>query len=350
MILVGVARDLVNWWLAQLTAILPEAWRSLNSRPSDAVVIASAGPLDDPLRSVTLIERRAGEETVLGQFSLAGDEFADIAQMAGRPVVLRLAEGDVLGKTLSLPLAAERQLGQVLAFEMDRETPFAPEEVFWNHHVVRRDRKAGQVWVRLLLVPKTKLAQLLGALDHVGIRPRRIELAEGPNQGGYLPLDEGLGSPDHGRRWLLRRALACCLILALAAAAIPFARQAIALASIEREIAADRVAVADAEKLRREIDRLSGSADLVAGERAKAGEPLAILAALTRLLPSDTYMTDLTQQQGKVTLAGRSASTSRLIAILSESRLLHDPAFAAPVTRMAAGRLELFTITAAVAP
>ena len=39
----------------------------------------------------------------------------------------------MLAKTVTLPLAAERELEQVLAFEMDRETPFKAEELYWIH-------------------------------------------------------------------------------------------------------------------------------------------------------------------------------------------------------------------------
>jgi hypothetical protein len=36
-------------------------------------------------------------------------------------------EADVLSKTMTPPLATERDLAQILAFEMDRETPFNAE-------------------------------------------------------------------------------------------------------------------------------------------------------------------------------------------------------------------------------
>jgi hypothetical protein len=58
----------------------------------------------------------------------------------------------------------------------------------------------------------------------------------------------------------------------------------------------------------------------------------------------------VTAQQRKVTLSGRSAAAARLIGALSASKGLRKVAFAAPVTRLDAIRVELFTITAEVAP
>jgi general secretion pathway protein L len=267
-------------------------------------------------------------------------------QQAGPRLVLYEVE-----VTISWALAAERHLDEVLTFEMDRETPFSAEEVFWSQRIARRDRRTGQLWVRLLLVPRAKLIQLLGALDQAGVRPQRAEIAAGPDRDSYLPLD-GHGGSGHvsAHRALLWPALACCIVLALAATIVPFVRQSAALAGIEGEIAADRSAAAEAQKLRQEIDQLSNNADLVGIERSKGGRPLAILASLTRQLPGDTYLTDFVQQQGKVTLTGRSAAASRLIAILANGERLRNPTFAAPVTRIAANQLEIFTITAEVVP
>jgi general secretion pathway protein L len=346
-----MVREFFRWWLGQLSDLLPERWRRLGSHDTDAVMITPEGPLGEAVDSVIVGLRRNGQETTLGRFRLGSDELPEIPRRAGKPVVLRLGEGDVLGKTLVLPLAAERHLDEVLTFEMDRETPFSAEEVFWSQRIARRDRRTGQLSVRLLLVPRAKLIQLLGALEQAGVRPQRAEIAAGPDRDSYLPLDSHGGSGHvSARRALLWPALACCIVLALAATIVPFVRQSAALAGIEGEIAADRSAAAEAQKLRQEIDQLSNSADLVGIERSKGGRPLAILASLTRQLPGDTYLTDFVQQQGKVTLTGRSAAASRLIAILANGERLRNPTFAAPVTRIAANQLEIFTITAEVVP
>jgi general secretion pathway protein L len=68
------------------------------------------------------------------------------------------------------------------------------------------------------------------------------------------------------------------------------------------------------------------------------------------MLPDDTYLTELVQQQRKVTISGRSAAASRLIAILAAGDQLRNPTFTAPVTRIEANHFEVFTISAEVAP
>src|SRR5438874_1264806 len=133
--------EFLGWWLSQLADLLPEQLCRFGSRDVDAVVISPVAPLSESVDGVLVSLRRNGQETTLGRFELARGELADIPRLAGRPAVLRLVADDVLGKTLVLPLAVERQLDQALAFEMDRETPFLAEEVFWTYRVARRDRR-----------------------------------------------------------------------------------------------------------------------------------------------------------------------------------------------------------------
>src|SRR5712671_8168227 len=156
-----MVREFFTWWFGQLADLLPQQLRRSAFTAADALVITPIGPLGHGVEAVTAGLRRNGKETALGHFGLGAVGLAELPRIAGRTTVLRLGEADVLGKTVTLPLAAERELDQVLAFEMDRETPFSPEDIFWNHRVAQRDRSRGQLAVRLLLVPRTSLAALL---------------------------------------------------------------------------------------------------------------------------------------------------------------------------------------------
>jgi general secretion pathway protein L len=314
------------------------------------MVIKPIGPLGRGIEAVAIGLRRNGRETPLGRFGLGATDLAELPRKTGRTAVLRLTEQDVLGKTVTLPLAAERELEQVLGFEMDRETPFKAEEIYWNHQIDGVDRQNGRLSVRLVLLPKANLAPLLTALGQFGIRPRRAEIADGPDAGAYLPLEGDGGRTHRASHRLIWSAAVCCAILGVAAVVTPFLRQERALASLDQQIAVGRTAAAEADSLRQEIDRLTGSADFIESERDKAGRPLAVLAAATRVLPDDTYLTEMELQKRKVTLTGRSAAAARLIGPLAADGSFRNPGFAAPVTRVEALHTELFTINAEVAP
>jgi len=345
-----MVREFFAWWCAQLAELLPQELRQSALGTSDALVITPIGPLGQAVEAVAVDLRRNGKESPFGHFALGAIAVADLPRTAGRITVLRLAEADVLGKTVSLPLAAERELDQALAFEMDRETPFAAEELYWNHRVIGADRQNGRLSVRLSLVPRANLDPLLTDLAAVGIRPRRVEIADGPDKGTNLPLNGDGTRTHHTSHRLLWPAAACCAALAVAAVATPFVRQELTVASLNREIGSARAAAAEADTLRQDIDRLSGSAGFIESERDKAGRPLVVLAATTRILPDDTYLTEMEMRQRKVILSGRSAGAARLIGALAADPEFRNPGFSAPVTRLEALRTELFTINTEVRP
>ncbi len=342
------------WWGGQLAELLPSWLHRSSLTGADALVIVpKALGARDPNSADDVVAaslRRNGKEVPLGEFAPDAPELGQLPQSPSRPAVLRLASADVLQKELTLPLAAQAELDQVLGFEMDRETPFAAQEVYWSHRVEAVDRQQRRLSVRLSLVPKGNLAPLLSALARAGVAPRWAEFGDGSSPNGYLPLDGARGRPQDRSQRLVWPAAACCALLALGAVVVPFARQTAELAALDRAIAVNRKTANQAEALRRDIDGLSHSAELVNGELDKAGRPLEALAALTRLLPDDTYLTELDLRQRKLTLSGRSAGAARLIGVLAADPEFRNPAFAAPVTRLEALHTEVFSIVADVGP
>ena len=343
-------RDFFTWWFEQLADLLPSRLRRSAPTAEDATVIIPIGALDETIDEVAIGLRRSGKENLLGQFPLSASGLANLPNSSGRPAVLRLGEDDVLAKTLVMPLAAERDLDQALLFEMDRETPFKPDELYWNHRVEAVDRQNGRLQVRLVLAPKANLSPLIERLEGAQIRPVRAEIADGPDAGFWLPLDNRRQTVDRGSGRLLKLLAACCALLALAAIVIPFVRQSITTADLDQSLAAGRAAAGEADKLHGEIARLTGSADLIVREREKVGQPLPVMAAATRVLPDDTYLTEMQLQQRKLTMSGRSAAAAKLIGAMAADNEFHNPTFAAPVTRIEALKQEIFTIVTEVAP
>ena len=337
------------WWFGQLAELLPSWLRRSTPANADALVITPREPLDQT-RTVAVGVRRNGIQQPLGEFALAAPELRQMPRSPNRPPVLRVTKADVLEKTLNVPIAAQGDLNQVLAFEMDRETPFTPDEVYWVYNVESVDRQRGRLAVRLLLMPKASINHLLSALAQAGIVPRWAEIADGGAASPVLPLNGGRGRPQQPSRRLVWAAAICCAVLAVAVIATPFARQSITLAALDREIALGRSTAAQAENIKRETDRLMRSADLVKSELRKVGRPLEILAAATRLLPDDTYLMELELRQRKLTLSGRSAGAARLIGALAADGTFRNPTFAAPVTRIEALKVEVFTIVAEIEP
>ncbi|WP_165982920.1 PilN domain-containing protein, partial [Dankookia rubra] len=175
------------------------------------------------------------------------------------------------------------------------------------------------------------------------LAPAGLEAEAADGTPRAIPLDEATPPSPRRETWR-RRGLAAagtaCAGLAIAAIALPFGLQSMALADAERQIEALAPRVAEAEALRRRMAEAKGGQDAFAAERARVGDALQAIAAITDILPDGTWLTELTLRQRKLGMAGRSAGAARLIGLLSADPTIGDAAFAAPVTRAEGTRAE----------
>lgn len=333
-------RDFLLWWWRQIFSLLPQRFITNHVLVSDLAIISPFG--EDFARPLGIdILRRSGDATMpIGRFSLDDDGLArarqEMAGLSGQSI-LALPPGLVLSKTLHLPDQVERDLDQVLRYQMDEETPFTPDEVFWIWTVVARDRVAKRIEVRLDLVPKKAIAPLADYLAGQGIAIRALSAA-GPDGGTLiLPvLDPDLREPSPV--WLRPR-LFWGLSAGLAAALLvcPFLLQSLAFARVEARIAASQDAAGRASAAEARLDGTADGGGDVMAERARLADPLSLLAALTAVLPEDTYLTDLSLKGWHLSMVGQSAGATRLIGILAADGRFSDPSFNAPVTRLGNG-------------
>lgn len=329
--------EFLSWWFGQLAALLAPL-RGVAHLP-DALLLRP-----DAAGGLTLARRRRGQET-----SLPALAHGQAPMPPGRRETLVLAMSSrLLLREVTVPLAAERSLESMLAYEIDRLTPFAAADVLWTHRVLGRDRALGRLRLELALVPRAALAPVLSRLAELGMVPQALEAA-GPD-GAIRRI--ALAPPDPARLSARRRqerwALAACVAVALALAALPFLRQSLALADTAAKIAALRPAVQQAEALRQHIIAGAGTGRLAAA-RAQAGDALLGLSALTELLPDDTWLTSLSLRKRQVSIEGHSAEATRLIALLAADPRLRNPAFIAPVVRAEDGS-DIFSIRAGLVP
>jgi len=335
-------REVFLWWLRQMLALLPQRLLP-DASQADALLVTAEPP------GIRLSVRRRRRETPLGQFRLdeSGQRAAKTAirQRAGR-VILRLDPTAVLERKVTLPLAAERDLSRMLRYEMDRLTPFTAEQVFWSASIERRDRAAGRLELSLALLPKSSVQALFAPLEAIGLRISAIETA--CRNGALRTID--LAPSSARRRRLLAVAGGVVAVLAVAAIATPYVMQSLALGAVEARIAALQPRIAQVEELRRHIAAGSAGNDVIAAEHARIGDALQVLATVTDVLPDDTVLADLSLHQGKLNISGRTGAAPQLIPAMAGDPILHNPSFAAPVTRTSDGKADTFVIRAELNP
>lgn len=347
-------RHFLSWWGAQLRDLVPARWRAAPAGPANALVFALRPEPGSGDALIVVSERRNRRETERLRFSLADAGFAPAEPLARQrrrdlPVVLRPPPSWLLEREVTLPLAAADELGRVLAYEMDRFTPFQSDEVYWSFQVRSRDAGTGQVRLVLSLVPRALLLGLTAPLERAGAAPSALEFAAPGGMVRIIGIERPPSRQQRRRRRVVLLEAAACAALALAALALPLVRQSVALDSVNARIAALQPRVDKVEALRRRLANAHNGADTIAREEQRIGNPLRVLASLTELLPDDTYLTSFGLHDRTLTLEGQSAAAAKLIGGLSSDPLIQEPAFTAPVTRTRNGT-DLFALRAKIAP
>ncbi len=342
--------EFLAWWLTQWRDLLPRSWRERGAERTPYLVL-SPDRLVAPA-SIAVSFATGGIERALGRVTPeagGGRALAGLLGNRARPstLVLRVPSGTVLSRDVTLPLAAERDLSRVLLYEMDRLTPFAADELLFSHEVLRRDRAAARITLRLSLAPRAGLDPVIEQLARAGLAPDAIEGREADGALRRIVL-ASRGGAD--RTALVERAAwAVAALLAVVCVAVPFLRQGSELAASAATIEALRPRVATIAAIRNRIEASAAGTDVLAAAEREVGDPMQTLATLTELLPDDTFVTDLSLTGRKLTINGQSASAAKLIGLLSTDTSLRDPSFVAPVTRLETSHTDLFSIRADVA-
>jgi general secretion pathway protein L len=272
------------------------------------------------------------------------------AGAAGVPRWLLLDATQVLRPHLMVPAGAEPRLREMMAHEIDRQTPFALDQVTFEARVLARDVATRQLRVELVVLPLAQLQSLLARLGPLAAGLAGIDVLGADHR----PLGVNL-LPQAARTQRGDRARALNFALGAAAAAIVLVSLWITLGNRQDANAAwdERVAAAqrearEARKLRNSLESSVRAANFLARQRARQPTVLEVLADLTRRLPDETWLEKVAINGGNVVLIGQSDHASALVGLLQDSALLHKPTLTGSVQADPRTGKERFTLTAVV--
>lgn len=317
------------WWGGELTALLPARLRGWVRRGPDVLWLGVQGG--------TATLRRARTGTVLA--SIATDLPEDVQRAtlvdACRDVdpddlrmLLVVPATQVLVRKLTLPAASANDPRKVAGFEIDRQTPFKPDQVYYDVHVTRAAAPAGQVVLELIVVPKAELDPLLERCATLGATPDAVDvqLGDGKLAGvDLLPPGRRPRRPDGRRRtnWILA---AVCVLLAVLLLSQWLANRRAALAKMQDEVDAMRAQAAQSDQLRAQLEGAIAVSRFLVKRKAENPSALAVLDDLTRRLPDTAWLDSLTlDDSGSLDIRGEAAKAAALVQALGDSPLLQEP-------------------------
>jgi len=286
---------------------------------------------------------------------------ASLLQRAGESrsrAKLALGPNESLLRRVSFPAATEENLRQVLAFEMDRLTPFRVDDVYFDYRIAGRDAAAGTVAVILGVARRDIVDARIAQLRDLGVNLQgvtlRDDLAAGPSALELMPSEQrGMRESANQRNLRLGLSVAVALLL-IAVLALPIWRKREAAIAMLPLLAKAEAEARATEAIAREVDRQVADYNYLHGRKYGTQPALAYVEELSRLLPDNTWLQQLEiKPVGKtreVQVTGETPSSSRLIELLQQSQLLQNARTSGTTTRGSQPGVERFMIAADATP
>ena len=338
-------RVFFTWWGEELSSLLPEFLLTIfrNGKP---VKLYYA---EETLR---LVNHGVTGEEVHNNF-LNGIDFDDPDQKkvltGASEVRLCLEKKKYLIKKVTLPIETEENLREVLSFEMDRQTPFTANQVYYDYVVSGRDKKARTLEVTLVLAPIERLTYALEVLQGNKIVINAISPCEEHigifNRVNLLP-PEKREKPKKGFRYINYLLLLILFLLLLANLALPIWQKSIYAKKLELEVDEFKQKSVEAVALRKKVDQAKLENKFLEEKKRDTFQILQILNELTMVVPDDTWVSNFEVRNREVHLHGQSVASASLISLIDASPLFNNVSFRSPVTQNRKNNTERFHISA----
>ncbi|WP_119681587.1 PilN domain-containing protein [Indioceanicola profundi] len=343
------AKVAAAWWLSELAGLVPDRLRSLPRQGGRLVLRLGTNGAD-------LLVEGGRESKLAGHITFQEANRASVCKLVVQlnperecAAHLQLPASSALRTTIQLPIAAETNLQEVIDFEMDRQTPFRPEQVYTASKIVNRDPTNHILTVELTLVLRSLADAAIQRVATMGITPKRIEIARTKGQGAdqlEVPSIADRSGKARDRLTLVLGGLAA--ILAMTALTIPIREAKRAAAAAEREFAEVRATAEAVADVSQKLEALRVEAGYLV--RLKNAKPMAsdILLEITRLIPDDAWLTELEIASDEIRVSGYARSASGLVGTLEGSSLFRETAFRAPVMLDTKAERERFSLSARI--
>ena len=349
-----------RWWTGELARLVPERFAGLGGA-GRAPVIAMAGD------ELVLVEPRSAvgpESRVdLGGLDEARrrEALRALLERAGESRArtrITLEPGEALVRRVNMPAATEENLRQVLAFEMDRLTPFRAEDVYFDYRVVARDAAAGQLAVQLAVARRDLVDARVERVRSLGASVQGVTVREDLAQAGphldLLPLEQR-GERESSRVRIIQWALAgVVVLLAAVALLLPVWHKRAAVISTFPLVTKARQDAEATDAIARELEKQVADYNFLLAKKHASYPALAYIEDVTRLMPDNTWLQQLDiKAVGKareIQLSGETTSSSKLIELLEQSRVLQNAMTRGTETRGSQPNTVRFMIAAEPRP
>lgn len=305
--------DFWAWWISELT--------HLSNVVADWFRYGFRSPLLLRLHGSD-VELFRYNNSILGKMqTLPAQGFAAAERYKGRSCIIVFSYDDILSKRFALPGAAIKNIRSIVEFQLDKATPFAREEVFFDFGDIRTDAAAKLIHVDVSMVPKKYVEDAVQSCREIGLVPVS---AIGVSNAGktlirkqHFQCNASAASAFFQRASIgLATATACLLAVA---GAMPFYVQHKETTIAEQAYAQARGAARKTAAAQSAITEINANRRFIIEKTTSNQTFIAKLNALSKEVPDHTWITKLTYANGNLLLQGITPSSDEVLAILEKS-------------------------------
>ena len=347
-------KKFLRWWLRELDFLVPKKIKQLFFEQQGFIIVRPEGARlalsyvcsgSSEIELLAVLEHNASG---MAQYKalLAKDE-----RLVKAKLILRLTAEQAIQKELSLPAAVKENLAQVVAYELDRYTPFNAEQVYFAVKAMDGEHEPGQIRVMLVLTPKITLDVLYEDLKAMGMSPLFVDYEATPNDleqlyNSYNLLPESLREKTANTPRLVYSGLMLAILLLLGTAlALPVWFEYQTVNVLQEKITAIEKDAKAVKIMQQEIDAMINETRLLIAEKEMTPTVIDMLNTLSSLMKDDTWLGYAQYSDGHLQIQGESPAASALIGVLEDSELFANARFVSPVTQDQISRQERFQIT-----
>jgi general secretion pathway protein L len=352
------------WWTHQLGAMVPKR-----------VAMAFAGDAsltDIAIEDTALVRVKVGTGDNVPAQELKRLPFVprDIAGMRaaldevmrgeGRDVRVLVSPQHVLRKRVVLPMATEENLRDVVGFDMDRQTPFTAEQVYFGAAVVARDVARDRIEAEVVVVPKNALEPWLKEMRAAAISVHSIVAADeftSASKRNVAPIELLSKSAGVARRWSnIQRInvglLSLALFLILLAVVLPIWQKREMVKELMPLAAKAESEFKITQRVTEDYTRLANEYNYVVSRKHINFPMVMLVDEITKISPDTMWIQNFEYKSlaktRELQLAGEAASVSKVMESLEQTGFLQNTVQRQASRQGSRPNIEYFTLASDV--
>ena len=345
MLLLAKFQTFLQWWGEGLSQSLPEPLRKLFRATAPSVVFQMQGE-----QYANVFWYEDGKAQSRGQFYFGGMNvplgqlLPKVAKQKKYSVDLQLGQTQALHLQKAFPEAARDNLRQVVAYQLDRLTPFSTDNAYYDVRLAQYDKPRKEVIADIHVSPQHVVDKLVRQLKEAGFE--QVDVVSVADGAGQINLFRQQANTKN-QTWSRLPLYFALSMLALALLA-PLGYKLRRAEQIEDALKTLRRDSAEQLAVRDQLSLAQEALQFLEDKRKTSPVALDIVEKLSVSIPIDTWLERLSLEGKNLEIRGESAKVLSLIDTLEEAPEFSNVRFKSPVTRNKENGRDRFHIEAKV--